>query len=189
MSLAKSSRKVHRWGSLITMLPVGFILFTGIILQLKKHLDWVQPPTVRGTDQELAISFNDVLSIVQSAPEAEIAGWHDIDRLDVRPAKGMLKVRAKNRWEIQIDTTTGEILQVAYRRSDLIESLHDGSFFSSFVKLGIFLPSAVILLGLWLTGIHLFILPHSVKWKRRQQVSASKREASVGSQPIEDRCA
>jgi hypothetical protein len=29
-----------------------------------------------------------------------IETWSDVDRLDVRPGKGMLKVRAKNRWEI-----------------------------------------------------------------------------------------
>lgn len=74
------------------------------------------------------LSFAEVLEIAKSAPEAEILSWDDIDRLDVRPDKGMLKVRSKNRWEVQVDTATGEILQVAFRRSDLIESLHDGSF-------------------------------------------------------------
>ena len=45
-----------------------------------------------------------------------LAGVQDIDRLDVRPGKGMLKVRCKNSWEVQIDANSGKVLQVAYRR-------------------------------------------------------------------------
>ncbi len=171
MSFSKWNRKIHRWGSIITLIPVGVILITGIVLQLKKQLGWVQPPTVKGSGAELAIRFDQVLSIAQSVPEADISNWTDIDRLDVRPNKGMLKVRAKNRWEIQIDTSSGEILQVALRRSDLIEGLHDGSFFSENAKLWIFLPAALILVFLWLTGLYLFLFTHTLKWKKRKAVT------------------
>ena len=85
----------------------------------------------------------------------------------------MLKIRAKNRWEIQLDTNTGAILQVAYRRSDLIESLHDGTFFHDKVKLWVLLPNAVVLLGMWLTGIYLFVLPYSARRKRRRKARAT----------------
>jgi uncharacterized iron-regulated membrane protein len=163
MSFSKWNRKLHRWGSIITLLPVGVILVTGVVLQLKKQLDWVHPLTVKGGGKKLAIEFNEVLSIAQTVREAAISSWADIDRLDVRPGKGMLKVRAKNRWEIQIDTSSGKILQVALRRSDLIEGLHDGSFFSSYAKLWVFLPSALILLFLWLTGFYLFLMPNTLK--------------------------
>jgi len=53
---------------------------------------------------------------------------------------------AKNNWEIQIDTQSGTILQQAYRRSDIIESIHDGSWFHDKVKLWIFLPTGIVLL-------------------------------------------
>ena len=171
MSFSKWNRKIHRWGSIISLIPVGVILITGIVLQLKKQLDWVQPPTVKGSGNELAIRFDEVLSIAQKVPEAGISSWTDIDRLDVRPNKGMLKVRAENRWEIQIDTVSGEILQVALRRSDLIEGLHDGSFFSNNAKLWIFLPAALILLFLWLTGLYLFLFPYTLKRKKRKAVT------------------
>ncbi len=121
------------------------------------------------------LSFAEVLEIAKSAPEAEILSWDDIDRLDVRPDKGMLKVRSKNRWEVQVDTATGEILQVAFRRSDLIESLHDGSFFSDGIKLMIFLPTALVLVGLWGTGVYLFFLPQLAKRKKRLQKTNPNR--------------
>lgn len=80
-----------------------------------------------------------------------------------------MKVRANSSWEVQIDATTGEVLQTSYRRSDLIESIHDGTFFGGdAVKLYVFLPAAVLLLGLWISGVYLWLLPHLVKRRKRQ---------------------
>ena len=156
MKFARLNRTIHRWGSLLVALPVLVVIVTGLLLLLKKDVSWIQPSTRKGSSKELALSFDRILEISMTVPEAKIASWADIDRLDVRPSKGMLKVRCVNHWEIQIDARSGKVLQAAYRRSDLIESLHDGSFFHDKVKVFVFLPSAVILLCLWLTGIYLF---------------------------------
>ena len=169
MKFPKLNRNLHRWGAILTALPLLLVIITGIFLLLKKDVDWIQPPTKRGSTEELELKFDQILEIAKSVPEAEIKGWGDVDRLDVRPSKGMVKVRAENRWEVQIDAVNGEVLQVAYRRSDFIESLHDGSFFSDKVKLWIFLPSAVILLLLWFTGIYLFVLPHLNRRRRKKR--------------------
>lgn len=83
--------------------------------------------------------------MAQSVPEAEVNSGDDVDRLDVRPGRGMVKVRCRNRWEVQVDTENGEILQVAYRRSDLIEIIHDGSLFHDHFKLWVFLLAALVL--------------------------------------------
>ena len=179
MNFAKVNRVVHRWGSLLVALPVLVVIATGILLLLKKESSWIQPPTKKGATKELALGFDEVLDICKTVSKAEIKGWEDVDRLDVRPSKGMLKVRANNSWEIQVDTKTGEVLQVAYRRSDFIETLHDGSFFHDKAKLFVFLPSAVILLILWLTGIYLFVLPYLVRGKRRKATSATSGSAGT----------
>ncbi len=167
MKASRLNRIVHRWGSILIALPALCVLLTGIVLQLKKQSYWIQPGTQTGAERVPMLSFAEILDIAKSAPEAEIQSWDDIDRLDVRPGKGILKVRAKNRWEVQMDTATGDILQVAFRRSDLIESLHDGSFFHEGVKLGIFLPTALVLVVLWGTGVYLFFLPQLAKRKKR----------------------
>jgi uncharacterized iron-regulated membrane protein len=172
LKLQRLNRVIHRWGSLLIALPVLLVITTGVILQAKKVVPWVQPPTQKGSSAELALTFDRILEIVETVSEAEIESWDDIDRLDVRPGKGMLKVRSKNRWEVQLDLKTGEILQTAYRRSDFIESLHDGSFFHDRAKLWIFLPNGIVLLFMWLTGIYLFILPYQVKWRRRRREAA-----------------
>ena len=130
MKASRLNRIVHRWGSILIALPTLCVLSTGVLLQLKKQSSWIQPVTKRGSEVAPVLSFTKILEIGQSVPEAQIESWDDIDRLDVRPGKGVVKIRAKNRWEVQVDTSTGKILQVAFRRSDLIESIHDGSFFS-----------------------------------------------------------
>jgi uncharacterized iron-regulated membrane protein len=159
-------RKLHRWGAVLIALPFLIVIVTGILLQLKKEWTWVQPPASRGEGKRPQLAFDAILDAVRTVPEAEVNGWEDIDRLDVRPTKGYVKVQANNRHEVQVDLKTGRVLQVAYRRSDLIESIHDGSWFHESIKLWIFLPSAGVVLGLWLTGIYLFFLPHWVRWRR-----------------------
>lgn len=156
---ARLNRKIHYWGAIISALPVLIIIGSGIVLMFKKDVAWIQPPTAQAEGGEPSIGFARILEAASSVPEAGITSWDDIDRLDVRPGKGIIKVRAENRWEIQIDHQSGEVLQVAYRRSDLIESIHDGSFFHDSVKMWIFLPSALILFVLWVTGIYLFFQP------------------------------
>ena len=80
-----------------------------------------------------------------------------------RDAGRCLKVTTTTDWEIQIDAKTGEVLQSAYRRSDWIEAIHDGSFFTDWAKYGLFLPSGIGLILLTLTGAYLFWQPIGVK--------------------------
>ena len=174
MKLSKLSRVWHRWGSIIALVPLMIIIVSGIFLQLKKEFAFIQPPTQAGSGSQLSIGFDRILEVAKTVPQAEIASWDDIDRLDVRPSKGMVKVRGKNRWEIQIDAQTGEVLQVAFRRSDLIESIHDGTYFHDSFKLWVFLPAGLILAALSITGLYLFCLPYLTKRRqRRKKLAAS----------------
>ena len=96
--------------------------------------------------------------------------WDGVRRLDVRPGRGVVKAWLVDRFEVQVDLGTGRVLQSAYRRSDLIESLHDGSFFGGeVVKLALFLPVGVVLLLLWASGPWLWWMPFGVKLRRRRQ--------------------
>jgi hypothetical protein len=91
MKLFKLSRVLHRWGSIIALLPITIIIFSGIVLQLKKVSPYVQPPTQSGAGTEPAIGFDRILEVVKTVPEAEIESWEDVDRLDVRPSKGVVQ--------------------------------------------------------------------------------------------------
>ena len=166
MNPSKLSRVLHRWGSIIALPPIKINIFCGIVLQLKKESAYIQPTTQRGAGAEPAIGFERILEVARTVPEAQIESWENVDRLDVRPGKGVVKVRSKNRDEVQLGTETAEILHVAFRRSDLIESIHDGSYFNDHFKLWVFLPAGIVLATLVITGFHLFLLPYLVRRKR-----------------------
>lgn len=162
-------RKLHRWGAILVALPFLLVIVTGLLLQLKKEWSWVQPPTQKGQGKIPSISFDAMLQTLRTVPEAEVKEWADVERLDVQPRRGMAKAQLKNHIEVQLDLQSGQVLQVAERRSDWIESLHDGSWFHDKVKLYVFLPAAFVVLCLWITGVYLFFLPWAVKWQRRQR--------------------
>ncbi len=168
MKLSFLNRKLHRWGAVLIALPLLVVVLTGLLLQLKKQLPWVQPATQKGSGKTPKLTMDDLLTKLKEQPQAEVQEWKDVDRVDVRPKDGIYKVTCKNRTEVQIDFATGDVLQVAERNSDLIESFHDGSAWGDGVKLGVFLPAAVVLLGLWFTGLILFVHPLWVKWRRKK---------------------
>ena len=171
MRLSILSRRLHRWGALLTALPLLLVIGSGLLLQVKKQVPWVQPAEQRTPVQTPAIGWDLILAAAQAMPEAGVTGWGDIDRVDVRPSKGILKVITTSRWEAQLALADGAVLQTAYRRSDLIEQVHDGSFFGDPVKRWIFLPSGILLFGLWLTGLYLWLLPGLTRRKRARQAA------------------
>lgn len=169
MSFNKTNRKIHKWGSIIIALPILIVLISGILLLVRKDFDYLQPPSQQGVSTIPTVSFEHILDQVKTITKADVSSWQDIDRLDVRPSKGITKVRTKSQWEIQIDNESGEVLQVAYRRSDFLESLHDGTFFFDNANLWLMLPSGIILLILWLTGLYLFCQPYLKKANKKRK--------------------
>ena len=180
MHLNVLNRKVHFWAALLAALPVLVILASGILLQSKKQWTWVQPKEHRGSGTVPTIDFPQIMASLQSVPSLGVAGWDDVDRLDVRPGRGVVKVTLKSRWEAQIDLASGTMLQTAYRRSDLIESIHDGSFFAGdWTKLGLFLPAGLTLLLLWLSGVWMVWVQLSGKARMKKKREMTRRAAAV----------
>lgn len=172
MKIGKLLRDIHHWASPIAMLPLGIMIVAGLFLMLKKDVDWIQPPTQRSAltvegppDTSLAQLYEAAAAI----PELGINDWSEFDRIDIRSDRGIAKFIAPNRWEAQIDLVSLEVLSLEYRRSDLFEQIHDGSFFADWVKTFIFLPVGVILLVLWGTGIWLFFEPYYKRWQRNRR--------------------
>ena len=179
MKASLLNRRVHYWLSAAVAVPLGLVVVSGLLLQVKKQVPWVQPVEARGVGREPQVTFDAVLTACRAVPEAGVEGWADVSRVDVRPGRGLVKVQCQSGYEVQLDAGTGAVLGVAYRRSDVIESLHDGSAFGEPVKLGVFLPAGVALLVLWASGLYLFALPQLV---RRRKGSAGKRSAPGGTE-------
>ena len=171
MNWKKLFRQIHYWLSLAVFVPAAIMFVAGGFLMLKKEIEWIQPGTERGVvaSQLPRASFEEMLAAARLHPEAGIKEWSDIDRIDLRVDRGIAKLRAKSGWEVQVDTKTSAVRKVAYRRSDLIETLHDGSFFADWVKLYVFLPTGLLLIIMWGTGGYLFLLPRIAKARKKRK--------------------
>lgn len=174
MSRNVLNRKLHYWGAGVIAVPIVALIVTGLLLQMKKHWEWVQPVELRGSTQVPAIELSDILRAIKEHqhPNVAVRGWEDVKRLDVRPDRGVAKATLQNDYEVQVDLGTGKVMQVAYRRSDWIESIHDGSILGDWVKLGVVLPSGVVLLFLWCSGVWMWIYPFIGRRRVRQHRAA-----------------
>lgn len=178
-------RQIHYWGTLLVAIPLLVVAATGVLLQVKKQWSWVQPIEQKG-DRSFGdvdgsiVNFDTMLERMRACQLARVENWGDVQRIDIRPSKGIAKITTKKGWEIQMNMADGRVLQEAIRRSDWIESMHDGSFFGGdVIKLGLFLPAGVVLLLMWVTGLWLFWLPIGVKRRRAKRAEALKSAAIV----------
>ena len=167
MSSYLLNRRVHYWLSAAVALPLLVVTVTGLLLQAKKQVAWVQPPESRPIGGPPAVAWGTLLAAARTAPGSAGARWEEINRIDIRPGRGLAKVQMKSGWEVQVDLATWVALSKAYRRSDAIEAMHDGSFFAGdWTKLGVFLPSGIALLILLITGIWMFAHPLTARRRR-----------------------
>jgi uncharacterized iron-regulated membrane protein len=157
------SKSTRRWRRLHQYLGISLAILllisavTGLLLGWKKDVAFLQPPTQKGQSPELS-HWMTMQTLSDKAGQAmqNYDSSAVLDRIDVRPDKGILKFQyVPGYWEVQVDGTTGEILSVEKRYSDLIEQIHDGSIIHDFFKLismnilGIGL-TLMILSGFWL---------------------------------------
>lgn len=169
-------RSWHRWLGLASLLFLLTSSVTGLGLLLKKRFDLLQPPTQRGVsaDVEHFISIERAIESALGSGHPDFASADDIDRIDVRPGKGVFKVRSKRWSEVQVDATTGAVLSSGGRVSDVLEAIHDGSWFGAWVYDWVMPGYAVGLVVLSGTGLVVWYVP----WKlRRQRARASGASA------------
>ena len=77
---------------------------------MRKQWSWVQPTEQRGTGTTPKVDVDAILESVSAIPELSVTSCKDVDRLYVRPGKGMVKVRLKSNWEVQVDLGTSRVL-------------------------------------------------------------------------------
>lgn len=158
----------HKWVGIIAALVLTVCAGTGFLLLIKKEVAWVQPPERAGAaPNTLSVTFDDILRACVGDERLGIKGWGDVRRVDVRPRAGIAKVITRDGMEAQVDLSTGELLQVAERRSDLIESIHDGSFFGEWAHGYLWPLASVSLLFLVFSGLWLWLLPKVRRARRR----------------------
>lgn len=121
-------RKLHKWVAVPLFLFMFLVGATGLLLGWKKQVNLL-PKTAKGATEQSTqwVSLDSIQSVART-----YAALHnlpdEIDRIDVRPRKGVAKIVFTQHFtELQIDCTTADILSAETRTSDIIEKIHDGS--------------------------------------------------------------
>ena len=151
----------HLWLGVITTGIVLILSISGILLNHKRPLGLM--PDV---PHEPTGAFESALTLAalagaaaEAAPAAAAAG---IDRMDVRPGDGIIKVRFDDDvvTEVTLDINNGEVLHVGERNDVFLEKLHSGEIFGdNWILLSDL--AAVALVILVVTGYWLWLFPRS----------------------------
>ena len=181
LSLTQILRKVHRWAAIIISVPIIFVIGTGIFLQVRKPIEWIQPDLEFGVARnQPTASLEAILESLKTIPEMNVTGWKDVRLLDLRPKQGTIKVRNYDEFEAQLDAKSAQVLKTGQRWNDIVVLMHEGSTWD--LRLAVFLPAAVIALFLTLTGSALAIVVSRQRLRRWQQKRAElsrNRSANV----------
>jgi uncharacterized iron-regulated membrane protein len=162
----RSFRKFHKWMGIVLAIFLLLSALTGVLLGWKKNVDLLQPPTQSGVDKALT-SYMPVDELARAsllAVDSLGLTADNFDRIEYRPTKGIAKVIFDTgSWEVQVDATSLEVLSVAKRHSDWIETIHDGSIISDAFKLVSMNILGLGLVFLTVTGLWLWYGPKRIR--------------------------
>ncbi|MBC7904062.1 MAG: PepSY domain-containing protein [Gemmatimonadaceae bacterium] len=131
--ILRIARKVHRTTGALLFVFFFFISITGLLLGWKKHSgDALLAKSRKGSSTNLAewLSIDSLHRLAAIHAREHIGPAFDttIDRIDVRPDKGMVKFTFVSDFVgLQLDGATGKLLHIEKRRADFVENVHDGS--------------------------------------------------------------
>ncbi len=171
-------RHWHRRAGLAIAALLVMSALTGLLLSWKKQFEWLQPATRRGTAADLRqwLPLDTLARVAVARLRDSVPHLDDyaIERMDVRPGKGVVKVRfARGHWEVQVDGATGQVKNVGRRHADWIEHVHDGSIVSEVFKLlsmNVLGWGALLLAG---TGLWLWWGPRRYRRMKRRRSQTS----------------
>ncbi len=175
-------RKVHRTTGAFLFVFFFCISVTGLLLGWKKHSNGtILPKTYKGTSAELKDwlpldslhknSCTIMRNSVSKNPPPEL------ERIDVRKDKGIIKFVYSDYYGVQLDGATGKLLNIDKRNSDLIENIHDGSVLDHYfgttheqIKLIYTTVMGLALLTFTVTGFWLWYGVRRIKNSRKRQM-------------------
>lgn len=162
-------RTIHRWMGIPLIVFFLIIGITSILLAWKKKVELLPLTLETKIDQGEWISPSVMVSIAESEMR-KIGESSEVDRIDIRPDKGVAKVTFKTHFtEVQLDGLSGEVLSIETRHSDWIEKVHDGSIVDFYLggdeaaKLTYSTLTALGLILMSLSGFYLWYYPKVIR--------------------------
>ena len=135
-------RKIHRTTGALLFVFFFIVSISGLLLGWKKNTggvilaksysglstdlkDWI---SIDSLHKKACKIFRDSISSSRSL---------ELERIDIRKDKGMVKfIFTDGFWGIQLDGSTGDLLNIERRRADFIEKIHDGSVLDYYFNTG-----------------------------------------------------
>ena len=172
---ARKFRVYHRRIGFVFLIFFLIISITGILLALKDVLHLKPEIFITNSPNDSNwISLKEIDSISKDYILNKTEFDTDIDRIDIRPTKGVAKVLFSNHFtELQIDISSGEILSVSSRVDTIIEKIHDGSIVdylitkSNFIKITYSSFLSIGLIFMSISGVFLWYLPKKIKERKQ----------------------
>jgi hypothetical protein len=168
--LTKAAFYTHLWLGVIATVALIAISITGILLNHKRGLGLM--PDV---PHEPTGAFSGAVSLdrlayaaLEAAPQESRKTWKAgdsvdvslIDRMDVRPRNGFVKVRLRDKssMEMTVDLNSGKVLHVGRRGDVFLEKLHSGEAFGGPMVILSDIAAVALVLTL-ITGYWLWLVP------------------------------
>ncbi len=171
----RQTRSLHKKIGIILMVLVLLISISGLLLGIKDEIG-LKPQTESATqiDSDQWISIKRIDSIAKVYAQEQLHLDSQIDRIDIRPSKGIAKILYKKHFtELQIDIQTAEVVSVSTRADHFIERLHDGSiidFYFSDTNASKIIYTTLVSLGLVFMSISGYLL-----WRNPKKIKRKKR--------------
>jgi len=171
----RQTRSLHKKIGIILMVLVLLISISGLLLGIKDEIG-LKPQTESApqinSDQWISIKRIDSIAKVYAQEQLHLDS--QIDRIDIRPSKGIAKILYKKHFtELQIDIQTAKVVSVSTRADHFIERLHDGSiidFYFSDTNASKIIYTTLVSLGLVLMSISGYLL-----WRNPKKIKRKKR--------------
>ena len=169
-------RRLHKW--LAVPLFIFLFLFgsTGLMLGWKKQVKLL-PATQKGSSSipKEWLSLDKIYNIATQYAKDSLHSSPVIDRIDVRPQKGIAKIIFEDHFtELQIDCRTGVVVSAKLKTSDIIEKIHDGSIVDYYVRVNQD-PVKLIYTSLSSSGLILLSISGFWMWYNPKRIKKLKR--------------
>lgn len=150
----------HLWIGVVATFLVLAVSVTGIMLNHKQFLGYMPETEYSNPDGfGRSLPLTELVNRANTAVPPAVAEI-GVDRMDVRPDKGLVKVRYDDPdvHEVTVALDNGEILASGLRNDVFLEKLHSGEIFGdAWILLSDF--AAVALILLLVTGVWMWLYP------------------------------
>ncbi|MDP5054838.1 MAG: PepSY domain-containing protein [Congregibacter sp.] len=152
----------HLWLGVTLSFLIVMISVTGIMLNHKRVFGFMPETALKRPEAfATALPLPELARLASAAvpPEVATAG---IDRMDVRPGKGLIKVRFNDPGisEVTLALDDGTVLLTGLRNDSFLEQLHSGDIFARHGYLLSDLAGGALIL-LMISGFWVWLYPHA----------------------------